>query len=425
MNTPTASGDLKSGMPVAEIITHIDNIRRRPALRDRLVGMLAEHAPIYGGRGVTEAELLRSYVMSSFKDTGLPEAARPFIHEELESGRHPNTVAAAAMALQGDPLRGKADMSDRTVVLLFAAIDRMMPADDVVDFESSLGRPDDNAPATVVIALIRAVALRLRSPLAHTALVTLLADHAADLSPQVRAETGVLLRSLSGATQETTALETASCCCGPSPTMGATPREQAAVTPDRITNPLGTDLADIELEDQEGARTTFGTFFAGRLSVLTFFYTRCTNPEKCSLTISKLGRLQQRFRTLGWSESVNVAAITYDPAFDLPPRLKGYGSDRGMTFDGRNRLLRTRGAFDPLQRHFELGVGFGPVTVNRHSLDLLILDAAGNATEHFSRELWSEDDVVAALESRMNPVKTPHPASQPETPWRPARETAS
>jgi protein SCO1/2 len=55
----------------------------------------------------------------------------------------------------------------------------------------------------------------------------------------------------------------------------------------------------VELEDQDGARVKFGEFFTGKPSVVAFFYTRCDNPNKCSLTITKLGRLQRRLAELG------------------------------------------------------------------------------------------------------------------------------
>lgn len=392
--------------PIGEIVDYIDTIRRRPSLRDTLVGMLAEHARIYAGRPGNEVELLRAYVLSSFRFTGLPHAAVPFIQEELESGRHPNTVAAAAMALQGDMQSGKLEKSDRTIRLLLAAMDRMMSADDVVDFESTLERRDDNSPATAVIALLRALAECCDSSIVHTTMMALLVDRAADLSEDVRAEIQALLRTLSSATRKTSVTEMASCCCESSSMADIVPVPQDFAAKGHFSTATSAAIAGIELQDQEGAITTFGDFVAGRLTILTFFYTRCTNPEKCSLTISKLGQLQHRFIALGWADAINVAAITYDPAFDLPQRLKGYGNDRGMKFDRHNRLLRTTGAFDPLQRHFELGVGFGPVTVNRHRIDLLILDATGNVVERFTRELWSESDVVAALKSHIRPVGT-------------------
>ena len=92
-----------------------------------------------------------------------------------------------------------------------------------------------------------------------------------------------------------------------------------------------------------------------------------------ALVAARLARLARRL--VVEKIDANVAGISYDPGFDRPARLKTYGADRGMIFSQRCCLLRTIGPFDPLTEAFDLGVGFGPVTVNRHRLDLVVLDA--------------------------------------------------
>jgi len=121
------------------------------------------------------------------------------------------------------------------------------------------------------------------------------------------------------------------------------------------------------------------------------------NPEKCSLTVTRLARLASRLVEDGLD--ANVTGISYDPRFDRPGRLRRYGADRGMVFSSRCSLLRTVGPFGPLTEAFDLGVGFGPVTVNRHRLDLVVLDSALGVAERFERRLWHEETVLATLNS--------------------------
>jgi protein SCO1/2 len=52
-----------------------------------------------------------------------------------------------------------------------------------------------------------------------------------------------------------------------------------------------------------------------------------------------------------------------------------------------------------VQKAFDLGVGVGPVTVNRHRLDLVVLDASLGIRERFERRLWDEEAVLEALVS--------------------------
>jgi protein SCO1/2 len=177
------------------------------------------------------------------------------------------------------------------------------------------------------------------------------------------------------------------CCCAASPLAART--QDAGVATD--------DLTGLELQDQDGAKLSYGEFFLGQPSVVTFFYTRCMNPNKCSLNITKVGRLQRRLKAEDLRHRVNVAVVTYDPAFDLPQRLRAYCADRGVAFDRRNRGLRTTGEFAPMQRRFDLGVGYGGSTVNQHRSELFVLDDRGSTKLAVTRTQWNEDEVVRAL----------------------------
>jgi protein SCO1/2 len=233
--------------------------------------------------------------------------------------------------------------------------------------------------------LFRTVAwLGRRAAQAHTALTGMAALDGA-FSPAVRVEIGKAVAA-TGAT----AGSAGHCCCATEPPSASDAYRENPSAPDD-------DLATLELEDQDGERLSFGAFFRQRPSVISFFYTRCMNPNKCSLNITKLGRLQRRLRDERVHDRVNLAAVTYDPAFDLPQRLRAYGAERGLAFDDRNRMLRTIDGFDRLRRWFDLGVGYGEVTVNRHRSELFVLDHRARIQLAMGRKPWIEDDVVGAL----------------------------
>jgi cytochrome oxidase Cu insertion factor (SCO1/SenC/PrrC family) len=173
--------------------------------------------------------------------------------------------------------------------------------------------------------------------------------------------------------------------------------------------PVAAAIDDLVLQDQSGETFTYRDFFHGRASVVTFFYTRCMNPEKCSLTITRLACLQHAISESDLRCRVNLAALTYDPAYDTPRRLQAYGRERGFRFDEHNRLMRTQGPFEPLQISFDLGVGFGPSTVNRHAVELLILEPTGAVARAFRRVQLDEADAlqaVRALRSCPSPVRS-------------------
>lgn len=349
---------------------------------DALVSLLAEQSSVYAGRGTGETERLRGYILASFETTGLPASALPFVIEELEIGLNPYLVAAAARAV-----RGAHDLPEQIAGLLLDAIERIRTCDDVVCFNRNAdpGGPNAAFETTALMELFRTVAWL--GPAAHQAqapLKAMLASRPAGFSTQVTAEIEAALTVVS----ETGTPAPTPCCAGPSAHVAFEPRPKA---------PIGFDIKVVQLQDQGGAMFSFADFFLGRPGVLTFFYTRCMNPNKCSLTITKLARLQRLIAAEGLQGRFNVAAVSYDPAFDLASRLRAYGEDRGMAFDDRNRLLRTTGPFEPFQRWLDLGVGFGSTTVNQHRLDVIVLDHIGNPAAMISRQQWDEGDIFAAL----------------------------
>jgi cytochrome oxidase Cu insertion factor (SCO1/SenC/PrrC family) len=149
------------------------------------------------------------------------------------------------------------------------------------------------------------------------------------------------------------------------------------------------------ISDRMRTEPAFGQIFGGRTSVIVFFYTRCMNPDKCSRSISKLARVH---RLIGQTfNNAMVAGITYDPEYDLPERLRRYGADRGMYFGERCQLFRSTGAFAVIRDGLQLGVGYGSSTVNRHRIELIIVDPAGRIVQFNVRRLWDEHEVADAL----------------------------
>lgn len=63
--------------------------------------------------------------------------------------------------------------------------------------------------------------------------------------------------------------------------------------------------------------------------------------------------------------------------------------------DAGHRLLRVIEDNDLLRRHFELGVNFIESLVNRHRIEVYILDAKGRIATSFERIHWDEAQVVA------------------------------
>ena len=165
----------------------------------------------------------------------------------------------------------------------------------------------------------------------------------------------------------------------------------------------------VVFEDHDGVRVAFDELFRGHASIVVFFYTRCDNPLKCSLTITKLGRVQKLLQERGLADRIHTAAITYDPAFDLPARFRSYGQRRGLHLTASHRMLRATQGMAELRRHFKLGVNFIESLVNRHRIEAYVLDAEGRIAFSFERLQWDETQIleraVELLETDRSPAK--------------------
>lgn len=336
-NDELAPPAFAANTPDTEIAAWVAGRTATPADRRALAALLPESHPLHAGRSANETARLRAFMLATFARIGLPDEAIPVVLEELESGNEPVLVAAAARAL-----RGLVERPGDVAPLLTAAAEAMRFADEPVDLDEY--RPHRWA---AVVTSARA-------------------EIAATLAWLAAAQPGRTLTS---------------CCHHPAP-GGPEVR-------------LG-DLADLELEDQDGRRSRFDEYLRGAPTVVAFFYTRCDNPKKCSLTISKLVELRRLAHARGQGD-VRIAAFTYDPRYDTPDRLRTFGSRRGFTFTDDARLLRTPEGLDRLRSALALEVGFGQSTVNRHRVELFVLDGRGGVEAVFTRRLWRADEVCDVL----------------------------
>jgi protein SCO1/2 len=344
-----------------------------------LVELMREAHPVYRGRSTNAVIRMRGYAMAAFERVGLPDAALIYVIEELESGRDAYLVAAAAKALRG------LDAPERRVVpFLFRAMENVRYHDDMVTFGSYLPTWPAPSPTTALIEIFDTFAWL--GPKAAYALPRLSALEAE--AGRLPAMTRAALARAMTALESDGEVEDSPCC---QPLDAASP---AALSGRSEPSGVGEPPLATRFEDQDGHRLSYGDMFAGQPSVVVFFYTRCTNPNKCSLTITKLARLQSAITDRGLAGQIRTAAITYDPEFDLPPRLRAYGENRAVTFDDHNRLLRTTKGFRTLSRYFGLGVNYGPAVVNRHRIEAFVLDDAGRMAVSFTRLQWDVRDVL-------------------------------
>ena len=363
---------------------HVDALAADPARRNQLTGLLRENHPIYDGRGTATVVRMRGWILLALARAGLSEATLIFVLEELDTGLDPYLVAAAARALRSYP-----QPNETLAPFVARALKQIRYHDEPVSLERYGEYATAPSGPSAVSELLATIAWL--GPHARPALPELEELRAQrGLSRKLRLEFDRMLNAIRGPAR------TPPCCGGEAPPGGS-----IVLHAPELRRDLG-PAESVVLQDHGGRSVTFGEFFRGQPSIVVFFYTRCDNALKCSLTIAKLAKLQTLLEAKGGAGRIRTAAITYDPAFDLPERLRIYGKDRGVRMDRDHRMLRAVENNHALRAHFELGVNFIESLVNRHRVELYILDARGRVAVSFERIHWDEQEVVGRATELLN-----------------------
>lgn len=349
-------------------------VRADPARRGDLVPLLREDHRLHAGRSAGTTARVRAWVLVTFAEVGVPDTALPYIVEELDNGDEPLLIAAAARAVRGLG-RGSSAPADVSAITasLITALWNTAGNDDVVGLDEPVPSWPPAHPTTALFEVLAA----LRD-------LGSAGDVAAELT-EFRTAKGELLSPTVQASLDRTIADLSArpTCCS----------ARRATVPAEASSDPGPIPEGIEVEDHDGERLDLASFVSGAPALLTFFYTRCGNPRKCSQTVSSLAALVRELDALDLLGTVHVAAVTYDPGYDTPARLRRYGLDRGFPFGPAVRMLRTLDGYPRLREHLELRVGYAGSVVNRHAVELFLLDD-GRITDSWTRHQW---DTTAVL----------------------------
>jgi protein SCO1/2 len=366
----------------------VDALGTDPAGREELADLLREDHPLYAQRGAATTVRMRGWVLLALAGTGVPDAALLFVLDELDTGADPYLVAAAARALRSYP-----DPTPALAPFVMRALAGIRHRDEPVSFRAYGEYAVSSAGTSPIRELLATLAWL--GPLARGVLPQVLAlrERPGGLSRKLQSDVDRTVEAIRG--DEADGPATCTCCALPDGlgnTLSWAPGSRRGCEP----------VESIVFQDHRGESITFKEFFQGHPSIVVFFYTRCDNPLKCSLTVTKLGRIQKLLKEAGLAGQIRTAAITYDPAFDVPERLHRYGHDRGLELDAHHRMLRATDGLDALRTHFELGVNFIESLVNRHRIEAYVLDVEGRIANSFARLRWEEQQVVDRAVAMLN-----------------------
>jgi len=174
----------------------------------------------------------------------------------------------------------------------------------------------------------------------------------------------------------------------PSPfPMDFTPPAPGSYTLQRIMR-----APDGKVLDTDGSAYRLSRFTQGRITVLSFMYTRCTDPGGCPLAylaLQEVGRLLEGTPAL--QDRVRLVSLSFDPAHDTPEQMKLYSRRikpgpvewRFLTPASRNDLLPLLDGFgqDVAPAGDDAGQADGQWS---HVLRVFLIDETGMVREIYS-----------------------------------------
>ena len=152
-------------------------------------------------------------------------------------------------------------------------------------------------------------------------------------------------------------------------------------------------LASVEVEDQDGRRTSLLDELETRPVIVAFYYTLLLTLINFFVTVSGLV-LVEMWAVAVFAARLSVLGVTYDPAFDAPERLAAYGRNRAFPFSGSARLLRAEKGWSSMRIGFDLQVGYGGATVNDHAREAFLISSGLLATPIDPEALARPEELV-------------------------------
>jgi protein SCO1 len=87
--------------------------------------------------------------------------------------------------------------------------------------------------------------------------------------------------------------------------------------------------------DTNGSRRKLSAFTTGKVTVLSFIYTTCTDANGCPLALAILHDLRQQLeKTAAFRDKVRLVSLSFDPEHDTPEVMRLYGGNPAANSSG-------------------------------------------------------------------------------------------
>jgi len=172
------------------------------------------------------------------------------------------------------------------------------------------------------------------------------------------------------------------------------PAPRAIVPAQRAYVPVlheGDAVPDVPLVDQRGRAFSFQRT-DGRVTVLSFIYTRCADARMCPLVSAKFAKMQAMLR----GQPVRLVLVTLDPAYDTPRVLARYGAAYGADPSVWTFATGDPVEVDALAERFGIVVSRPLPGVVAHTEAAVVIDQRARVARIVDGATWLPDDLAAS-----------------------------
>jgi protein SCO1/2 len=171
-------------------------------------------------------------------------------------------------------------------------------------------------------------------------------------------------------------------------------------------------LPDYELLSEDGRKIRFSDF-RGHAVAFTFIFTRCPLPDYCPRMGNNFATARELVRqTPNAPTNWQFLAISFDPEFDTPARLRNYGNlYRANNPDRWLFAVASSGVLSDLAPRVDLLIARESGGSISHNLRTVVLDPHGRVHRQFDGNQWSPEALAESLieAARTSKVAVPTP----------------
>ena len=175
----------------------------------------------------------------------------------------------------------------------------------------------------------------------------------------------------------------------------AVARTAAVVTPARLRVKKGDVVPAFSLTTEAGRGFTHADL-RGRVTAVTFIFTRCPVPEFCPLMVKRFQQVQRELERDPTLRDVRLLSVTLDPTFDTPAVLAGYAKAIGANQERWQFVTGEPAEIARLTNAFSIHAEPNGAFID-HTLATAIVDADGRLVEIWRGNGWRSAEIVEGL----------------------------